>query len=964
MSDTKLSERVVWLNDLLKFIITMLLLSAVVSLVLVFYLAGSGSEEGEVAEGAETEAVAEASAEATGSDEDAEEDAEMEAVTPTVNALAANEATVGDTVDLSGTGGAGNEIGILANGDSIGTTTVGDDGEWTYGAAFDEPGEYEIQAGTLDSDGGVMELSEPFQLTVSEAMMAPTLNVDSGDMAAGDEISVSGEGIPGSDVEILADGEVIGTTTVGEDGTWQYTHNFAEPGDYELQARVAGSDDSSLMSSLAPLAILPAFALPTLDLPDFSGIFAGDEVELNGTGEPGSEVAIVSNGEVVGNATVGEDGTWSFPWPSGEAGDYDLQVQTLDADGNVVNESEASSFSLNLPEIALPNFEMPDLDLGNLFAGDEVDLSGTGEPGSEVAIVSNGEVIGNATVGEDGTWSFPWPSGEAGDYDLQVQTLDADGNVVNESDPFSLSFGLPDVSLPSFEMPDLDLGNLFAGDEVDLSGTGEPGSEVAIVADGEVVGNATVGEDGTWSFPWPSGEAGDYELQVQTLDADGNVVNESDPFTLSFALPEIALPSFELPDLDLDNLLAGDEVELGGVGEPGSEVAIVADGEVVGTATVGEDGTWSFPWPSGEAGDYELQVQTLDEDGNVVNESDPFTLSFSLPDFTVPILELPDFDLGGFFAGSESTLTGAGEPGNQVEVVVDGEVVGTAIVGEDGTWSFDYPFADPGDYDIVLRVLDEDGNALGESDSISLTVAEPVPPTLEGLSISEALTDESITVSGTGAPGTEVEILADGTRFGVAPVREDGTWIYAIAFSDPGEYDVTAQTVDVDGNVIDETDASSVTVSTPAASEQFAFIFPADGGQIIQGFLTIVGTSEPGDEIEIFDDGESIGTTTTEDSGEWYFRFEPALGEHQFSAAVVGAGSELEARSLEVVPVGEVDCDSNLGISRGVNYIVGTCNTFGTVIERTGATLESLIEANPQIDNPDLIYPGDILNIP
>ncbi|MFN8456604.1 MAG: Ig-like domain-containing protein [Anaerolineae bacterium] len=44
-----------------------------------------------------------------------------------------------------------------------------------------------------------------------------------------------------------------------------------------------------------------------------SGLLAPGEITLTGTGTPGSQVAVVVDGKVVGTATVGADGTWNLP---------------------------------------------------------------------------------------------------------------------------------------------------------------------------------------------------------------------------------------------------------------------------------------------------------------------------------------------------------------------------------------------------------------------------------------------------------------------------------------------------------------------------------------------------------------------------------------------------------------------------------------------------------------------------
>jgi len=74
-----------------------------------------------------------------------------------------------------------------------------------------------------------------------------------------------------------------------------------------------------------------------------------DGLPLIGTGRAGSQVEIVLNGEVVDTVTVGEDGTWSYAAIIDAPGDYELSLNALDADGNVVASSEPVSFTVEAP---------------------------------------------------------------------------------------------------------------------------------------------------------------------------------------------------------------------------------------------------------------------------------------------------------------------------------------------------------------------------------------------------------------------------------------------------------------------------------------------------------------------------------------------------------------------------------------------------------------------------------------
>ena len=45
-------------------------------------------------------------------------------------------------------------------------------------------------------------------------------------------------------------------------------------------------------------------------------------------------------------------------------------------------------------------------------------------------------------------------------------------------------------------------------------------------------------------------------------------------------------------------------------------------------------------------------------------------------------------------------------------------------------------------------------------------------------------------------------------------------------------------------------------------------------------------------------------------------------------------------------------------------YVVQQGDTMSSIAARYGLTVDQLIKANPQIKNPDLIYPGQVIYIP
>ncbi len=52
------------------------------------------------------------------------------------------------------------------------------------------------------------------------------------------------------------------------------------------------------------------------------------------------------------------------------------------------------------------------------------------------------------------------------------------------------------------------------------------------------------------------------------------------------------------------------------------------------------------------------------------------------------------------------------------------------------------------------------------------------------------------------------------------------------------------------------------------------------------------------------------------------------------------------------------------GIDQGDTYIVGECEWLTRIAKRLGISYESLIGVNSQIENPNIIYPGQVINLP
>jgi hypothetical protein len=534
-------------------------------------------------------------------------------------------------VTLIGTGSAGSTVAVVIDGKVVGQTEVGSDGAWSLPVELTEAKQYQVSAQALTADGKVAAESQPLRLTVAAPVSveeeptatetpaataeataqpevpqiaAPTVAAPADGLTVG-PVSLSGTGQANSTLVVLIDGREVGQTQVGSDGTWAFETDLAKAGDYQVQVQSVDDDGKLLAESgQVKLTVSEPVVAPALDAPSAS--LTTGVTTLSGTGQPGSEVEVVMDGQVVGTATVADDGTWRLEADLPKVGDYQASVQTVGAAGQVLAMSEPIALVVAEPVVA-PTLDVPS---DPLVAG-EVELSGSGGPGDDIVVQIDGQAAGQTTAAESGDWSLKTDLPQAGEYQVNVQAVDADGAVLAESGPVSISVVKPVVA-PTVDSP----GDSLTPGTVELSGAGEPGSEIEIVIDGKVVGTTTVGEDGQWSLGIDLAKAGDYAVTVRSIDPAGKLIGALEPFRLTIA-KAMAVPTLA----KLPASLPVGPVDLSGRGEPDSNLVVLVDGKEVGQTQVGSNGRWRFGTDFVEAGDYEIQVQTVEGDGQVLAES-------------------------------------------------------------------------------------------------------------------------------------------------------------------------------------------------------------------------------------------------------------------------------------------------------------------------------------------------------
>ncbi len=342
---------------------------------------------------------------------------------------------------------------------------------------------------------------------------------------------------------------------------------------------------------------------------------------------------------------------------------------------------------------------------------------------------------------------------------------------------------------------------------------------------------------------------------------------------------------------DTSSTVGGDgatkSVTVTGGGEPGADVVVTIGDKSVET-TVAEDGTFEAVFEGDNFpadGDYEAVVDVTTGGVSETLDGPAFAIDTTPPAVNVTggVQSVSDFFNGESFAGGV-TLTGTGEAGAGIEVVVDG-IVRDTTVAEDGTWSVTYETGtlQGGEYQTGVTITSTDavGNTTVVTDTLLVDTVAPTATVTSGVqSAGDSFNAESfangVTLAGTGEPGSTVQLSIGGiTR--TTTVNDAGTWsaTWQSGTLPAGEYvgDVTIVTTDSFGNATTSAEklvvdtVSEVSVAT-ASVETDGIINAAERGDGV----TLTGTSQPGSSVEVTF-GAVTQSATVDADGNWAATF-------------------------------------------------------------------------------------------
>ncbi|HBL7321157.1 adhesin [Enterobacter kobei] len=894
------------------------------------------------------------------------------------------------TPTLTGTAEAGSLVTIYQDGGltPVATVTADGSGNWSYTPAALGEGLHSFEV-TATLNGATSGRSPAASVTVDlTAPGTPTIGAVIDDVGPGtgpltngqttndNQPTLTGTGAVGDTISVYNNGTLLGSAVVGNTGTWSFTppSPLAE-GTHVLTIRETDPAGNQSAPSAGFTVVVdtvsttPVITNVTDDVGNsattvVSGTPTNDATPtLSGTAEANSVVTIFDGGTQIGVVTADGTGAWTFtPDTALAEGSHSFTAQATDPQGNVSAVSGAWSVVVDLTAPTVPtldtvNDNVPGGITGNLTSGQVTNdstptIGGTGQAGSTIHIMNNGTQIGTAIVDGSGNWSFtPTTPLVDGSYALRVYATDVAGNASANSSVFTFTVDTagPVVPVVTSVIDDIApvTGTLTSGNTTNdarptFNGTGDVGSTVHVIVDGNEIGTAVVNAQGNWTFtPGSDLSDGPHAITFNATDAAGNTGSTTAPFNLTV---DTGVPSAPVISTAADNvgsvqtpLSSGQSTDdttptLNGTATANATVTVYENGQPIGTALADGTGAWSFtPSTPLSSGSHTWTATVTDAAGNVSPASPGFTLVVDTTAPNAPVISQAIDDVGsitGPITSGQTTddtvprLVGTSEPFATVNIYEGTTLVGTGTADGTGNWSILLNTTlTTGAHSFTAQATDAAGNTSVSSASFSLTI-DTTPPALPVLTsilddVGNAATpvanggltnDAQPTLSGTAEAGSTVKIFDNGVQIG-SVTATGGAWSFTPSPAlGNGSHNLTFTATDAAGNVSAPTAGYVINVDTLAPSAPVISSVVDDVGSVTGPITgptndtrpTLNGTAEANATVRIYDGITLVGTVTADASGNWTLPQTTTTltqGTHNFTATATDAAGNTSVAS-------------------------------------------------------------------
>ena len=926
----------------------------------------------------------------------------VDATAPTVtidtvagdNVINGSEAAAG--VDISGTTTAevGQTVTVTLGGNSY-TAQVQQGGVWSVNvpgtdlSALADNG-YTVQASVSDAAGNPGSAGKAITLdttppTVSFNVVAGDDVINSVEHGQAQIVSGTATGASVGDKVVITIGSNQYTTTVDASGKWSVgvpasVISALTDGTVTLSATITDSAGNSSTQTHDVVVNTASVALTvnTLSGDDvINAAEAGASLVINGSSAQfasGTQVTITLNGKSY-TATIQSDGSWTTTVPAADVGtladgaSYQVSVSAQDSAGNSASATHTISVDTTAPVVSIGTLSVDDmLNASEAQQPLTVHGSSSAEAGQTVTVTLGGKTY-TALVGSDGTWTLDVPAADLaalsqGALTVTASVNDKAGNSGQTTHTLTVDTVAPAVTISTVADDDIvNNAEQLAGQTISGTTTAEQGQTVTVSFNGHSY-QATVAANGSWSVFVPGRDFlglsdGDYTITATVSDKAGNPGSATHDVTLNGDVPTIAINTFAQDDI-VNAAEHGTPLVISGTTDApaGQTVTITLNGKTY-TATVQNDGTWSYTVGSADVtaladgGSYVINAQVSNAIGNSVSDNHTVTVDLTAPSMGISIdslqndtgLSANDFITNDSQVVVNGSLTAQLGNNEKAQISLDGGVTWIDLTVTGTTWRYtDGRTLTDGTYQYQVRVIDNAGN-VGATDSqdVVIDLTKPAAATITvdsvsqdiGLSDSDFITsDNQISLKGTlGAAlgsGDHAQISLDGgaTWTDVSVSGLSWTYIDGRTLTD-GDYNYQLRVIDDAGN-ISATTSQVVTIDTvaPDASKTIAIdSISDDTGLSSSDFITrdtsltlhgsLGATLADGEYAQISIDGGVTWQNVIVTGNSWYYVDGRTLGNqtYDYYVRVVDAAGNVGASAHQQVTVDTVAPDAAITVT-------------------------------------------------
>lgn len=375
---------------------------------------------------------------------------------------------------------------------------------------------------------------------------------------------------------------------------------------------------------------------------------------------------------------------------------------------------------------------------------------------------------------------------------------------------------------------------------LELKGTAAAGSTVKIYDGTTQIGSTTATSTGSWDYITQVLTDAKHALTATATNSSAQTSAASAALTVTVDTKAPAAPT-----IVSDTVNSANQVVASGNAEANSTIKVYDGTTQVGTATTNSSGAWSLTTSALSAGSHVLTAKATDVAGNVSAASTAVD----------PVV------------GSTSGTSGTGTSGT-----------GTSGTGTSGSGT----------------------SGSGTSGTQTTTPAAPKIASFStdtGAAGDHITNDKTITLTGSAAAKSTVEVYDGTTQLGTATADANGAWHYTTLALPDGKHSLTA-TDTVSGVTSKASTALDVTVDTAAPDAPVLLSDPTTHNR-----ATVSGTAEAGSSIKLYEGTALLGTATVASDGDWSVTT-PNLkhGSHTFTATATDAAGNTSALSQPIDP--------------------------------------------------------------